>query len=58
MTTYLVVITLDCPTMDALADAIKAIDPPQVPYATGDVRLVVNPLAQRVLTYLDESDTP
>lgn len=50
----LVVLSLDLPDPEKITEALAAIDPVNVPYSTGEVRIVPEPFASRVTTWLDE----
>lgn len=51
----LVVLTVDLPDAEAVVEVLHHIEPPTVPHFAGDVRIVVEPHASAVTTWLDGS---
>jgi hypothetical protein len=50
----LYVIECDIPTAADVAEPIKAMRPPMIPYFAGAVRVVIEPEASALVTWLDE----
>lgn len=49
----LVVLSLDLPMPESITDVLADIDPPNLPYSNGVVRVVTEPYASRVEMWLD-----
>lgn len=49
----LVVLTFDIPGPEAVPDVLTAINPPQLPHFAGQARIVVEPHATALTTWLD-----
>lgn len=49
----LLVLTLELPDPEAIVATLEAVNPPSVPHFAGDVRIVVEPHASTVTTWLD-----
>jgi len=49
----LYVVTCEIPSPDEVAEPLKAMDPPALPYFAGEVRVVIEPTATQVLRWLD-----
>jgi len=52
----LVVLTFDVPAPASAATVLRAIDPPRLPFFTGDARVTVDPYATAVENYLDDDE--
>jgi hypothetical protein len=50
----LVVISVDLPNPESSVDVLEHLDPPTIPYFTGEVRLVVGPDVDDTIKFLDE----
>jgi hypothetical protein len=50
----MVVIEFNVPTVEAIADVLLAIDPPNLPYFVDGVRVVPGPFADELVEWLDE----
>jgi hypothetical protein len=50
----LFVISVDLPNPEATLDVMEYLDPPAIPYFTGDVRVVVGPEVDNTIKFLDE----
>ena len=52
----IIVLSVDLPKPEDAVKIIKAIDPPNIPFFTGEARIAVGPDAQHVINYLDGND--
>lgn len=52
----LVVLPFDVPTPKNVTEIVAALDPPNLPYFAGDIRIVIDPIATVVTEYLDGGD--
>jgi hypothetical protein len=50
----LIVITVDLPKANRIADVLGYIDPPRIPYFNGEVRVVVGTDVDDTIKFLDE----
>jgi hypothetical protein len=51
-----VVLTFEVPDPEALAGVLVAIDPPHLPYFTGEARVTVDPWASALEAFLDRDN--
>lgn len=49
----IVVISLDLPSADDMADVMEHLDPPKIPHFDRQVRIAVEPVATQVVAWLD-----
>lgn len=50
----LLVLTMDLPEPEKIVDVLDILDPPNLPYFAGKVRIVVDPSASEMEEWLDE----
>lgn len=50
----LVCLTIDLPDVEDIGEVLRAIDPPNVPFFDKEIRVVLEPHATAVTTWLDK----
>jgi hypothetical protein len=51
----IVVVSLALDQPEQLAEVLDAIKPPSIPHFDGEIRVAIDPVATRVIDWLDES---
>lgn len=51
----LVVLSFELPVVPEITSVLAAIDPPRLPYFSGEARIVPDPVASAVEAWLDET---